>query len=69
MALQGSRAATSDLLIAATAIPFNMNARIQGGTDPGLLRGIQVDVQYWHSDPVDAFHIGLTDGLTFVIRP
>ena len=48
---------------------FDMNARIHSGIDAGLHPGVQVDAQYWYRDPMDPFHVGLTDALTFVIGP
>ncbi|MBL8802349.1 MAG: hypothetical protein JNN27_10155 [Planctomycetes bacterium] len=46
---------------------YDMNARIQLGTDPNLVVGASVCCQYWTRDPADSFGIGLTDALSFVI--
>jgi hypothetical protein len=46
---------------------YDMNARIQLGTDPNLVVGATVCCQYWTRDPADSFGIGLTDALSFVI--
>lgn len=46
---------------------YDMNARIQLGTDPNLVVGASVCCQYWTRDPADSFGVGLTDALSFVI--
>jgi len=48
---------------------FDMNARIQGGTDPNLVAGATVFAQYYYRDPSDAFTVGLTDAVSFVVCP
>lgn len=50
-----------------SAFPFN--ALIQGGMDPLLVPGLEVNCQYWSRDPqnVDGTGVGLTDAVQFVI--
>jgi hypothetical protein len=48
---------------------FDMNARIQSGSDPALVAGEDFYCQYWYRDPADPQTIGLTDGLRAVVGP
>jgi outer membrane protein assembly factor BamB len=48
---------------------FDFNAHIQGGTDPNLVAGAQVDAQYWARDPLDPFTTSLSDAVEFTILP
>jgi hypothetical protein len=50
---------------------INFNNRIQGGTDPGLIAGQEVHIQFRHRDPAlnDGFDDSLTNGLEFTIAP
>lgn len=48
---------------------YDMQARIQGGSDPLLATGVKVDAQYWYRDPADPFTSGLSNALEFVIAP
>jgi len=51
------------------AYSFDFNAWIQGGSDPNLGAGVQVNAQYWSRDPQSPSSTGLTDGIEFVICP
>jgi len=50
---------------------YDMNALIQGGSDPGLVPGVSVFAQYWYRDPLlgGDHPAGLTDAITFTIAP
>ena len=48
-------------------LAYDFNALIQSGTNPALVNGVQVNVQFWYRDPGDVFGTGLTDALEFVI--
>jgi len=48
---------------------FDFNAWIQGGSDPLLVAGASVNVQFWSRDPGASFGAGLTDAATFGICP
>jgi len=48
---------------------FDMNALIQGGSDPSLTPGTRVFAQYWYRDPQSPSGTGLTNGLDFVVLP
>lgn len=49
---------------------FDINALIQGGTDPWLTAGTEVDAQFWYRDPEhpDGTGGGLSDALEFTIQ-
>jgi hypothetical protein len=47
---------------------LDFNQRIQGGLDPLLVPGQEVDAQYWSRDPADPFGSGLTDAVSFQVR-
>ncbi len=49
----------------------DFNARIQGGTDAGLVPGAMVSARWYYRDPQDptGFATGLTDALRFAICP
>ncbi|MCC7011202.1 MAG: hypothetical protein IT454_01460 [Planctomycetes bacterium] len=46
---------------------YDMNARIQSGSDPLLVVGQSVYCQYWYRDPQDPFTTGLSNALEFTI--
>ncbi len=48
---------------------FDFNALIQGGSDPSLIAGAQVNAQFWFRDPPASFGSGLSNALEFVIQP
>ena len=48
---------------------FDFNAWAQGGSDPNLAVGVQVNGQYWSRDPQSPSTTGLTDGIEFVLCP
>ena len=48
---------------------YDFAARIASGVDPALVSGRTVWAQYWTRDPQASFTTGLSDGLTFTIRP
>ncbi len=50
-------------------LTFDFNALIQGGTDPALVAGAQVNTQAWSRDPADPFTTSLSNALQFVIAP
>lgn len=51
------------------AYAFDFNAWIQSGTDPLLVAGANVNVQFWSRDPAASSGAGLTDAATFGICP
>lgn len=51
------------------SLATDMNAVIQAGTDPALVAGAHVFVQYWSRDPADAQTVSLSDALEFAILP
>jgi len=51
------------------AYSFDMNARIQRGTDTVLVAGAQVWAQYWMRDPQAPSATGLSDAVHFEIDP
>jgi len=48
---------------------FDFNAWMQGGSDPNLAVGVQVNGQYWYRDPASPSTTGLTDAIEFTVRP
>ena len=46
---------------------LDFNAWMQGGGDPSLAPGVQVDGQYWYRDPQSPSTTGLTDAIELVI--
>ncbi len=48
---------------------FDFNAWMQGGSDPNLGLGVQVNGQYWSRDPASPSTTGLTDAIEFSICP
>ena len=48
---------------------YDMNAKIQGGTDPNLVAGMEVFAQYWSRDPNASFTTNLSDAIHFRIDP
>ena len=48
---------------------YDMNARIQGGTDPNLVAGAEIFAQYWSRDPNSSFGSSLSDAIQFRIDP
>ena len=46
---------------------LDLNAWIQGGSDPNLLPGVQVNSQVWYRDPASASRTGLTDAVELTI--
>ena len=48
---------------------FDFNAWMQGGQDPNLILGVQVNGQYWYRDPQSPSTTGLTDGIEFSVCP
>jgi glucose/arabinose dehydrogenase len=48
-------------------LSFDFSAWIQGGADPALVPGQQVNAQYWSRDPQGSFSTNLTDAVEFVI--
>ena len=51
------------------AFAFDFNALIQGGGNPNLVPGVQVNGQYWYRDPQSPSTTGLTDAIEFTIEP
>jgi hypothetical protein len=47
---------------------LDFNAWIDGGVDPLLTAGQEVDGQFWSRDPASASTIGLTDAIRFVVN-
>jgi hypothetical protein len=49
----------------------DFNARIQGGSDPGLVPGAMISARWYYRDPQDpaGYATGLTDALRFAICP
>jgi hypothetical protein len=47
----------------------DFNAWIAGGTDPALVAGQQVWLQYWSRDPSSSFQTNRTDAVTFFLCP
>lgn len=48
---------------------LDLNALIQGGTDPNLVVGATVYLQWWARDPNDAFTTSLSNGLRLTVGP
>lgn len=48
---------------------FDMNALIQGGSDPSLTIGTRVFAQYWSRDPQSPSQTSLSNGIDFLICP
>ena len=48
---------------------FDFNAWVQGGNDPFIGAGSQVNAQYWYRDPGDPVGMGLTDAAEFWVGP
>ncbi|MCY3000593.1 MAG: hypothetical protein NTV21_02110 [Planctomycetota bacterium] len=48
---------------------FQMNAWIQSGSDPLLVSGTTAHAQYWYRDPASPSTTGLSNALSFTIRP
>ncbi|MCK6446432.1 MAG: VCBS repeat-containing protein [Planctomycetes bacterium] len=48
---------------------FDFNAFVAGGTDPNLVQGAQLYVQWWMRDPQSPSTTGLSNGLAFVLCP
>lgn len=48
---------------------YDFNQVIQGGGDPVLIVGAQVNAQFWYRDPPSTFGSGLSNALEFVIQP
>lgn len=48
---------------------FDFLAWQASGADPTLVEGVQVEAQYWYRDPGDAFTVGLTDAVEFLLIP
>jgi len=48
---------------------YDMNAKIQSGSDPALAPGTTVFGQYWGRDPTSSFTVGLSDAIHFTIAP
>ncbi len=48
---------------------FDFNAWMQGGADPDLVPGVQVNGQHWYRDPQSPSTTGLTDAIEFSVCP
>ncbi|MCC7014089.1 MAG: PD40 domain-containing protein [Planctomycetes bacterium] len=64
---QSSGGTASPAVDCSGVLAFELNAWIQAGVDPALIAGGVVNAQFAYRDPGDAFKLGLTDALQFVI--
>ncbi|MCK6448496.1 MAG: hypothetical protein L6Q99_19060 [Planctomycetes bacterium] len=48
---------------------FDLNALVQSGSDPNLVVGATVRLQWWARDPNDPFTTSLSNGLSLTIGP
>ena len=48
---------------------FDFNSWMQGGSDPNLATGVQVNGQYWYRDPASPSTTGLTNAIEFKVCP
>jgi len=55
--------------VAGLRYSVDFNATIQGGGDPVLVSGTQVNAQFWFRDTASSFGSGLTNAVDFVIQP
>lgn len=67
--IQSSGGAALPVLDCTGSYSFDFNAWISQGHDPLLSAGQQIGCQFWSRDPQDAYRVGLTDALSFVIGP
>jgi len=50
-------------------LSFDFNDWIQGGNEPFLQLGLQVNGQFWYRDPGDSLGVGLTNAVEFFVGP
>jgi hypothetical protein len=48
---------------------FDLNSRIQTGSDPALVPGVFVYAQYWSRDPAASFNSNRSNAIRLAITP